>query len=93
MEKLVTIVSQSPVKEERFEDKNGQPQVMAYREYEILDGVDHFIGVIKGELARRIADVDLNYQHTVQGAWSFRSGQRQDGTTWSTNEFRITLIS
>lgn len=100
MEKVVKLVSISPLKEREYEDKNSHElRKLHWAELEFTDGLDTFIAELpvrgineNGKIVFRQPDYQEGRIYKIAVEISCSSGNR-DGRDWYSNKFVIRKIA
>lgn len=80
MEKIVRIISQSPLASRQYTDrKSGTEKMMYAVTLHMTDGVDQFIGEVTGERAVNLPVLDKNQLYHVQCTMMVREWMNQQG--------------
>ena len=93
MEKIVRIMSQSPLATRQYIDrKTGTEKVMNSVALHLTDGVDNFIGEITGERAVNLPVLDYTSLYHVQCSMMVREWVTDQGETKRTTNIYIDKI-
>ena len=94
MEKIVRIMSQSPLATRQYTDrKTGTEKVMNSVALHLTDGVDNFIAEITGERAVNLPALDYGRLYHVQCSMVVREWVTDQGETKRTTNIYIDKIS
>lgn len=91
----VSILSQFPLVERQYVDRNGQPQVFASRGFILGDGINTLYAEMQGDLARATANIqyDQAVLHSALLQTTMRDYRDKDGNVRYSNEVRILKLS
>lgn len=91
----VSILSQFPLVERQYVDRNGQPQVFASRGFILGDGINTMYAEMQGDLARAAANIqyDQAVLHSALLQTTMRDYRDKDGNVRYSNEVRILKLA
>ena len=94
MEKLLKVLSQSPLKETTWENRNHEQVLISSVEFEMTDGIDSFLAEANGDLAKMVnqSPLQLNKWYPMSLKSTIGSWTKQDGSIAKTNRIRILKI-
>ena len=92
MEKIVRIISQSPLASRQYKDGNGNERVVNSVSFRLTDGVDEFVAEITGERAVNFPKLDYMHNYAVQCTMAVREWTSQQGEIQQSNKIYINRI-
>ena len=93
MEKIVRIISQSPLATRQYIDGKGNERVVNSVSFRLTDGVDEFVAEITGERAVNFPKLDYMHNYAVQCTMGVREWTSQQGELQLTNKIYINKIN
>lgn len=92
METFVRIDKVLPLQERPYTDHQGQPKTFISRGVIVSTGTDRYYGEIVGDAARLFAPTALNGLWSLQGTFSTREWQDQQGMKHYSIDLRINKL-